>query len=431
MIVLVYIALTLLALLLAGLPIAAVLGTTGLIWIAALDPVYLKGAGYAVLNTATNETLIAVPLFILMGEIIQRSDVARRFYDAAAPWLGRLPGGLLHANIAVCSVFAAVSGSSIATAATIGTAAIPNLERLNYNRRLTYGTLAAGGTLGILIPPSIPMIIYGALVEESVGRLFIAAIVPAIVIIILFEAYILIRVFLGGTTIPGHQIAPFTRAQRWASLRDMVPLIAIIVVVLGGIYRGWTTPTEAAGLGAVMALAVAWMQGTLSWRMFAAALTSAAKVTGMLMFIVLGAQIFAFAVFSWGINSKVADFIGGLPYPPYVIMFAILMMYFVLGMFIDALSMMVMTLSVVHPIVTGLGFDSVWFGIVLVALLEIGLITPPVGMNLFTIQAIQPDRISLSEVAAGSLPFVLLLLVGVTIFVAFPDIVLWLPAHMN
>lgn len=423
--------LMLIALLLTGLPIAAVLGTTGLIWIVALNPVYLKGAGYAVLNTATNETLIAVPLFILMGEVIQRSQVARRFYDAAAPWLRRLPGGLLHANIGVCAVFAAVSGSSIATAATIGTAAIPNLERLNYDRKLTYGTLAAGGTLGILIPPSIPMIIYGALVEESVGQLFVAAMLPAAVIVGLFEAYIIVRAYLGRGTLAQQDSAFMSGTQRLRSLRDMAPLIAIIVVVLGGIYRGWTTPTEAAALGVFMSLFVAWLQRALGRDMLLKALASTAKITAMLIFVVLGAQIFSFAVFSWGINAKVAAFITELPYPPLAIMLAILIMYFALGMFIDALSMMVMTLSVVHPIVVGLGYDSVWFGVVLVLLLEVGLITPPVGMNLFTIQAIRPNSIALSEVATGAAPFVILLLIGVAAFVAFPQIVLWLPSLMH
>jgi len=428
MIVLAYMGACIMVLLLMGLPIAAVLGITGLAWIAAFDPTYLKGAGYAILNTATSETLIAVPLFILMGEIIQRSEVASRFYNAVAPALARLPGGLLHANIAVCSVFAAVSGSSIATAATIGTAAIPNLDRLGYDRRLIFGTLAAGGTLGILIPPSIPLIIYGALVEESVGRLFVAAVLPAAMIVLLFELYLLIRALMRPDIAPRGSVA--TDAASWAAaLRDIAPLIAIIVVVLGGIYRGWTTPTEAAALGAFMALAVALTQGTLTWALLTQAIGSTVKVTSTLLFIVLGAQVFSFAVFTWGINSKVADFVAGLSYAPATVIVAILAMYFVLGMFIDALSMMVMTLAVVHPIVIGLGYDSVWFGIVLVLLLEVGLITPPVGLNLFTIQAIRPG-IALGEVAAGALPFVVLLLIGVALLVGFPGIALWLPGQV-
>ncbi|MBI3706177.1 MAG: TRAP transporter large permease subunit [Proteobacteria bacterium] len=420
---------TIFAMLGLGLPIAVVLGATGLVWIVALNPVYLKGAAYAVLNTSTSDSLIAVALFILMGEIIQRSDVANRFYNAVAVRLRRLPGGLLHANIAVCAVFAAVSGSSIATAATIGTAAIPNFERLRYDIRVTLGSLAAGGTLGILIPPSIPLIIYGALVEESVGRLFIAAVVPGLMMVALFEIYIFTIAWLRPSIAPPVAEADVGARTRIRSMADTLPLIAIILVVLGGMYMGWTTPTEAAALGALAALLVAGMQGTLSWEMMHEAVATTARVTSMLLFIVLGAQIFSFAVFSWGINSIVANFVGQLPYPPIAIFAVICVIYLILGMFVDALSMMVMTLAVVHPIVVHLGYDSVWFGVVLVLLLEIGLITPPVGMNLFTIQAIRPGT-ALADVAWGAFPFVFLLLIGIGILVAFPQLALWLPSKM-
>jgi tripartite ATP-independent transporter DctM subunit len=249
-------------------------------------------------------------------------------------------------------------------------------------------------------------------------------------IVLLFEVYLLIRALIRPGIAPAGGGDGAAGAGRGAALRDVAPLIAIILVVLGGIYRGWTTPTEAAALGALMALAVAWIQRTLSGTLVVQAIVATVKVTTTLLFIVLGAQVFAFAVFTWGINSKVAEFVAGLAYAPGAIIVAILAMYFVLGMFIDALSMMVMTLAVVHPIVTGLGYDSVWFGIVLVLLLEIGLITPPVGLNLFTIQAIRPGAISLGEVAAGSLPFVVLLLIGVGLLVVFPGIALWLPGEV-
>lgn len=430
MIVILWMTLTLLLPLLAGIPIAIALGGTGLVWLIALDPNYLRGVGHAIWNGATSEVLTAVPLFILMGELVQRTGLASRFYDAVSLWLRRLPGGLFHANIAATGVFSAVSGSSVATAATIGMVALPNLERLQYDRRLTLGSLAAGGTLGILIPPSIPLIIYGALVETSVGKLFVAAFIPGIAMALLFSAYIAIKVMLRRDLAPPAVDRPPSLRERLQSLGQMSPLLLVIVVILGGIYLGWTTTTEAAALGTLATLAMAAVQRRLRWAMVRDALISAIRFTSMLMFVILGAQIFSFAVFSWGITGEMGRWIAGLDYPPLAILLIIAAIYLVLGMFIDALSIMIMTLSILYPIILQLNYDPVWFGVVLVILLEIGLITPPVGLNLYTIQALQPGKVAMRDVSAGAFPFVLLLLAGVALLIAFPDLALWLPRQM-
>jgi tripartite ATP-independent transporter DctM subunit len=415
-----------------GVPIAVTLGGSGLVWLVILNPAHLRGAGYALWNIADNYILISVPLFLLMGEIIQRSDIAQRFYRAMSLWLRWLPGGLLHANIGACGVFSAVSGSSVATAATIGTAAIPNLMALGYDRRLIFGTLAAGGTLGILIPPSIPLIIYAALVEVSLGRLFIAAAVPGLMMLVLFAAYIGWRAWRDPAVSPPVPLDE-TRTRRrelLGSIGDVLPVLAIILVVLGGIYFGWATPTEVAALGVLIALVVAAAYRRLTWTVIRESVVAAVTFTSMLMFVIIGAHIFSYALFAWGMTREATSWVADLAVAPVVVLGVIVLIYLVLGMFIDALSMMVLTLSVVFPIVTGLGYDPVWFGVVLVMLLEIGLITPPVGINLYTIQGLIPGLTNVLEVARGALPFVLLLLIGVGLLVAFPDIALWLPRQM-
>lgn len=413
-------------LLIIGLPIGLVLGATGLFWLWVKNPVLLGGAARAVMNLSTSDVLLSLPLFILMGLIVQKSNVAGRFYGAVALWLRSLPGGLLHTNIAVCSMFSAISGSSVATAATVGSTAIPTLLDLKYDKRLMSGSLAAGGTLGILIPPSIPLIVYGATVQESIGQLFIAATMPALMMIGLFSTYILIRALLNPKLAPVPPRERVTTGERLRSIGDLLPLTAVAVVVIGGIYRGWTTTTEAAALGLATAIIVAAITRSLTVALMREALTETVKLTAVLMFIVVGATVFSFAVFSWSINSMMANVVAGLPLSPLTIMLLISALYVVLGMFIDPLSLLLMTVSVMVPIITKLGYDPIWFGVVLVILIEIGMITPPVGMNLFTIQAISPPgTIKMRDVAMGSLPFVGLMLTLCVILIVFPEIVLW------
>jgi tripartite ATP-independent transporter DctM subunit len=413
-------------LLVLGLPIGLVLGATGLFWLTVKNPVLLGGAARAVMNLSTSDVLLSLPLFILMGLIVQKSDVARKFYSAVALWLRGLPGGLLHTNIAVCSMFSAISGSSVATAATVGSTAIPTLLNLKYDKKLMSGSLAAGGTLGILIPPSIPLIVYGATVQESIGQLFIAATMPALMMIGLFSIYILIRALLNPGLAPVPPQARITTGERLRSILDLLPLTVVAVVVIGGIYRGWTTATEAAALGLATATLVAAVTRSLTLRMLREALLEAVSLTAVLMFIVVGATVFSFAIFSWSINSTMANMVADLPLSPLTIMLMIAALYVVLGMFIDPLSLLLMTVSVMVPIIVELGYDPIWFGVVLVILIEIGMITPPVGMNLFTIQAISPrGALSIREVSAGSLPFVGLMMILCIILILFPGIVLW------
>ncbi len=419
--------LTILVPLVLGMPIAMALGLSGILWLVLLDPNLLQGASIGMWNTASNDVLISIPLFILMGEIIQRAGVATRFYNAVAWWVRGVPGGLLHANIAACAVFSAVCGSSIATAASIGKAAIPNLLRLGYPQRAVFGSMAAGGTLGILIPPSIPLIIYAALTEASLGRLFLAAIVPGVVITLIFHSYIFVSAFRAPKP---PELPEAERQSVLSSLSEIVPLTGIIATILGGIYYVGATTNEVAGIGIVMSLLVAAAKKQLNWTLIREAVLSTAHVTAMLIFIVMGAQIFSFAVFSWGINQEVADWITGISMSRIWILLIIVGIYVLLGMFIDAISMMVLTLSVVYPVIIGLKYDPIWFGIILVLVLEIGLITPPVGLNLFTIQSIDPARIKFMDVTRGALPYVFLLLLGIALLIAFPQIALWLPSTL-
>jgi len=412
-------------LLFIGLPIGLVLGASGLFWLVMKDPILLRGASRAVMNLVTGDVLLVLPLFILMGIIVQKSNVAGRFYAGVALWLRRIPGGLLHTNIAVCAVFSAISGSSVATAATVGSTSIPTLLKLNYDRRLMAGSLAAGGTLGILIPPSIPLIVYGATVQQSVGQLFVAALLPALLMVAMFMVYILIRAVLNPALAPAAQTGRATAAEMLRSLLDMVPLLGVAVVVIGGIYLGWTTTTEAAALGLGMAVMIAAATRSLTLPMLGDALVETVLLTGVLMFIVIGATVFSFAIFSWGINSMMTQLVAGLPLPPLVIILVIALAYVVLGMFIDPISLMLMTISVIVPVIVTLGYDPIWFGVVLVILLEIGMITPPVGMNLFTIKAISPkNSMTLGDISMGSLPFVAVMAVVALVLILFPGIVL-------
>ncbi len=424
--------LSIIVLLVIGWPIAIALGLPGVIWLYALDPVrlaYFKGAGNAIWNTAENYTLLSIPLFILMGELLQRTDISRRFYNAVAACLWKLPGGALHSNIIACAVLAAVSGSSVATAAMIGAAAIPSLIKLNYDRKLIFGTLAAGGTLGVLIPPSIPLIIYAAMTEQSVGRLFMASLIPGLMMTGIFFLYVLWRGWrLNRAGFPNPR--PSVIPTGGEIIADMMPFGAIFIVVFAGLYLGWATPTEIAGIGVLISLLTALFYRQLSLENLWGALLSSVSITSVIIFVVIGAQIFSYALFSYGVTRSVAEWTANLPVPALVTLSCIIVMYLILGMFIDSISMMVLTLGVVYPVIVNLGYDPIWFAVVLVILIEIGLITPPVGLNLFTINAIVPGLTTVTEVARGSLPFVFLLLLGVALLIAFPQIALWLPRKM-
>ncbi|MBU2548703.1 MAG: TRAP transporter large permease subunit [Proteobacteria bacterium] len=421
--------LALFVLLLSGIPISGALGLVGLASLGIYDPVLLKGVPFVIWNTCTNFTLVAAPLFVLMGELLLVSGISTRFYRAVSIWVRWLPGGLLQTNIVASSIFAAVSGSSVATAATMGTIAIPEMEKRNYDMKIVYGSLAAGGTLGILIPPSIAMIIYCSMVYESVGKLFIAGIIPGALMALLFVGYIMVRSLAGKNVAPQEKGIHVSFGERVTSLIDLAPTLIIILFILLAIYLGWATPNEIAAIGVVLSIFFSLVYRGFTWRSFMKSLGYTAHVSSMLLFVIVGAQIFSYAMFTWGATAEISEAVGNLDMSPNAIWFLLAVMYIFLGMFIDAISMMVLTLAVVHPIIIKLGFDSVWFGVVLVLLLEVGLITPPVGLNLYTLQAVARNA-RFVDIVRGSFPFVILLLAGVIIFTIFPQIVLWLPRIM-
>jgi C4-dicarboxylate transporter, DctM subunit len=418
----------LLVLLALSIPVAAALTLLALI----LDYTYsflpLRLAmGETAWSVSTNFILFAIPLFVMLGEILLRSGIAERMYAAATHWLSWLPGGLMHSNIGTCTLFAAVSGSSVATAATIGTVAIDEIEKHGYNERLYLGTIVAGGTLGILIPPSIPMIVYGALTNTSIPQLYLAGILPGAILAVLFMATVMIACLIqprwGGDKIHSDWGA------RLRSLPDLIPPLIIFVVVIGSIYAGVATPTESAGLGVVAALGLAATRRRLSWRMLADTFEGTMRTTAMIMAILMAAYFVNFVITSIGLSQKVMALVTSLGFSPMATMIVIVLFYLVLGMFMESLSMLVATVPIITPVVMALGFNPVWFGVLMMLLIETALITPPVGFNLFVVQGVRP-RGQIYDVIIGSSPFVVTLLIMIALLLAFPQLALWMPQAM-
>jgi C4-dicarboxylate transporter, DctM subunit len=375
-------------------------------------------------NSRAEYILIAIPMFVMLGELLLRSGIAERVYAAVAKWLTWLPGGLMHANIGTCALFAATSGSSVATAATVGVVALPQVKTHRYDEPLFLGTLAAGGTLGILIPPSINFILYGLLTSSSVPRLYLAGMIPGLLLTALFMALVLILCVLeprkGGTRISAGW------AERFESLKDLIAPLFIFLVVVGSIYAGWATPTEAASLGVVAALVLAAWERALSWTMLRAVLEGTMRTTAMIMLIIVAAQFLNFVLASIGITDGIARMIEGLAFGKYWTMGAILIFYLVLGCVMETISMMILTTPFVFPIVIKLGWDPIWWGVILTILIEMALITPPVGLNLYVVQSLR-ERGSIVDVIRGSLPFVGIMLTLIAILMLVPDLALWLP----
>jgi tripartite ATP-independent transporter DctM subunit len=419
----VYLAL-MLVLLLGGVWIAVALGMVGIVGIAILQPALLAGMASIVWGQLDSFVLTAVPLFLFMGAMLMNSGVSGRFYRGLTPWLDPIPGGLAQSNIVACAIFAALCGSSVATAGAIGSVAIPEMRKRGYDMSVTAGTLAAGGTLGILIPPSIPFIIYGSTVGESVGRLFAAGMVPGLLLTLLFMLFLGVQAKLRPGLAPARE--GVTAGSKLRSIPDMAPIIALIVLVLGGIYAGVMTPTEAAGIGASGAVAIAAIYRKLSWAVLRQSLVETVRANAMILLIVVAAQIMSFALVSAGVPRGIVGVIGELHASRWVIFGVIAVAYLILGCLMDALSLMLLTLPVVYPIMQAQGFDPIWFGVVLVLLLEIGLITPPVGMNLFVIQGISGRP--LREVSVGAFPYVIIMLLEIVLLAFFPSIALWLPS---
>lgn len=410
-----------------AIPVAASLGVLGLL----LDQFYgflplSKAAGEVAWSSSNEFLLVSLPLFIMLGEILLRSGLAEKMYAALVKWLAWLPGGLMHANIAACALFAATSGSSVATAATVGTVALPQARRFGYNERLFLGTLAAGGTLGILIPPSINMIIYAVLTNTSVPKLYLAGIIPGTLLTLLFMIIVLIaciaRPSWGGTRMQS------TLREMLAGLIHLLPPLGIFLVVVGSIYAGIATPTEAASLGVLAGLLLAAWTRRLSWSMMGEVLEGTMRSTAMVMLIIIAAYFLNFVMSAIGLTTRLTGFIESLGFDKWEMLVAVIVFYLVLGCFMETLSMMITTIPIIAPVMFNLGFDPVWFGIVVIILIEAALITPPVGLNLFVVQNLRRGG-PMNDVIIGAAPFVVSMAALLLLLALIPGLALWLPAR--
>lgn len=419
-------ALTLLILLVGlSIPVGAALGVLGL----TLDPLFSmlplsRALGEISWNSNNEFLLVAIPLFIMLGEILLRAGLAEKMYQSMSLWLSWLPGGLMHANIGASTLFSATSGSSVATSATVGTVAIPQIKKHGYNESLFLGSLAAGGTLGILIPPSINLVLYGVLTNSSVPKLYLAGIIPGFLLAGLFILTIIIACVLkpewGGKKIHA------SWQERLRSLVNLLPPLGIFFLVVGSIYAGLATPTEAAALGVFGALVLAACYGRLSWGMLREAVEGTMRSTAMIMLIVIAAGFLNFVMSATGLTNAITDFIGGLGLSPGWMLLVLVIFYLVLGCFMETLSMMITTIPIVAPVMVGLGFDPIWLGILIIILVEAALITPPVGMNLFVVQSLRKSG-SMNAVIIGALPFVAAMFVLLLLLALFPQIAMWMP----
>lgn len=373
-------------------------------------------------------TLTALPLFIWMGEILYRTRLAEDMFQGLSPWLSGLPGRLLHVNIIGCGIFAAVSGSSAATAATIGRMSLPELRRRGYDERMSIGTLAGSGTLGLLIPPSIILIVYGVSAEISIARLFIAGVLPGLLLIALFMGYVMIWARLHSQSVPV-ETGSMTLIDRLRRARRLGPVVLLIIGVIGSIYGGIATATEAAALGVLGALLLALATGSLTWKSFVESVLGAARTSSMIAFILAGAAFLSVAMGFIGLPRMLAQWIGDLGLSTYALLAALTVFFVILGCFLDGISMVVLTTSVILPVVQAAGIDLLWFGIYIVLVVEMSQITPPVGFNLFVIQGLTGRDIVF--IARAALPFFFLLLIAVIIVTLFPEMVTWLPRGMR
>ena len=375
-------------------------------------------------GSSASWTLAALPLFVWMGEILFRTRLSDEMFEGLAPWLGWLPGRLMHVNILGCGIFAAVSGSSAATCATIGKVALPELKKRGYDERMCLGSLCGAGTLGLLIPPSIIMIVYAVAAEVSILKMFLAGVFPGLLLISLFSGFIVVWALANPQRTPRHAEAmPFLERVRRA--RNLIPCLALIAFVMGVMFTGYATATEAAAFGVLGALAIAWWSGSLTLHNFRESLTGATRLSCMILFILAGAAFLSSCMAFTGIPRELAAWVASLDASPVALIAVLAVIYLLLGMAIDGISMIVLTTSIVLPMVEAAGFDLIWFGIFIVILVEIAQITPPVGFNLFVLQTMSGR--DANYVAVASIPFFLLMLAAIGVVVAFPGIATWLP----
>ena len=414
-----------------SLPVAVALGLMAYVLSERYAFFPMTGAiGELAWNSSNDFILIAAPMFIMMGELMHRSGMSERLFAALTPWFARIPGRLIHTNIAASAIFAATSGSSVATAATIGTVAIPNMDKGGYNRPLFLGSIAAGGTLGILIPPSINMIIYAVLTDTSVADLYAAGFIPGFLLAGLFSLMVLaLCLFRPQWAGPRQETANLWQ-ERVSGLKNLLPPLGLFLVVVGSIYAGIATPTEAAALGLMATLGLVAANGQLTVPVLLRAFEGTVRTTCMVMLIVIAAFFLNFVMVSIGLVKAITDTVLALGLSPLGMVIAIVVFYLILGCFMETLSMMIATTPVVVPVIVALGYSPVWWGIVFVILMEAALITPPVGLNLYVVQAVRRSG-AFSDLCLGALPFVAMMLVMIAVLIAFPQLALWLPALLK
>ena len=378
-------------------------------------------------GTSSSWTLTALPLFVWMGEILFRTKLSENLFKGLSPWMQKLPGGLIHVNVVGCALFAAISGSSAATVATVGKMSIPELRKRKYPEKILLGSLAGSGTLGLLIPPSIILIIYGVTVQESIAKLFIAGIIPGIMIALIFMSYVIIWSLINNKIMP-KAYETFSFLDKIKKSKQLLPVILLILSVIGSIYTGLATATEAASLGVVGALILSYFQKSLSLKTFKESLLGATKTSCMIAFILAGSTFLSLAMGFTGLPRNLAIWIESMQLSPYLLIFVLMIFYIILGMFLDGISAVVLTMAIIEPMIRQAGFDMIWFGIFLVVVVEMAQITPPVGFNLFVLQGMANK--DMGYIARSAFPLFLLMILAVIMIIIFPEIALWLPEQM-
>lgn len=407
------------------------LALMGVAWVG-LELFTSRPAGDAMITTiwtgASSWTLTALPLFIWMGEILYRTRLSQDMFRGLAPWMRLLPGGLLHTNIFGCTIFAAVSGSSAATLTTVGKMSIPELRRRGYPEYMIIGTLAGAATLGLMIPPSLTLIVYGVTINESISKLFLAGVIPGLVLATLFMSYIVAWHFVKKNERPEADKA-MSLGEMFAESRFLIPVLVLVFAVIGSMYFGWATATEAAAVGVIGALVLATSQGSLNLSTFYESLMGATRTSAMIALILMGAAFLSLAMGFTGIPRALASFIDGLSLSPIALIAMLTVFYIILGMFLDGISSVVLTMAIVEPMIRQAGIDVIWFGIFIVIVVEMAQVTPPIGFNLFVLQGMTTHEIS--YIAKTAIPMVLLMVVMVVILVTWPELATWLPDNMR
>lgn len=382
----------------------------------------------AMWSTSSSWSLTALPLFIWMGEVLFRTRLSEDMFKGLAPWMGRLPGGLLHTNIAGCTIFAAVSGSSAATLTTVGKMTVPELKKRGYPERMVIGTLAGAATLGLMIPPSLTLIVYGVTINESITKLFMAGILPGLVLAAMFTAYLM----FWSKTAKDYAPTPEPKisfSEKLAASRFLIPVILLIVAVIGSMYAGLATATEAAAIGVLGSLVLAAVQGSLTWATFRASLMGATRTSAMISLILCGASFLSLAMGFTGLPRLLAEWIASLDLSRFQLIMALLVFYIVLGCFLDGISSVVLTIAIVEPMIRHVGIDVIWFGVFIVLVVEMAQITPPVGFNLFVMQGMTGHQMGF--VAKAAFPMFLIMIAMVFVMIAFPQLATWLPDHLT